>query len=142
MTLNPTLLAESFDLIALRGAEVVDRLYERLLELAPHTRPLFEGVDVARHREMVLATLVMVRHALPDLSAVAVALRELGARHVAYGARPEHYPAVGAALIDAMTEVAGAAWQPEYSQAWTAAFVMLSSTMNSGADEAVSLLTR
>jgi hypothetical protein len=37
------------------------------------------------------------------------------------GARPEHYRAVGAALISAMARVAGDAWQPRYDRAWVAA---------------------
>jgi hypothetical protein len=44
---------------------------------------------------MLLGALVLLRKSLRDLDAIAPKLRELGARHVAYGARPEHYPVVG-----------------------------------------------
>src|SRR4051794_26326635 len=59
--------------------------------------------------------------------------RALGARHVAYGARPEHYPVVGEVLIASMAEVAGAAWQPEHERAWTAAFAVVAGVMCDGA---------
>ena len=61
------------------------------------------------------------------------ALRELGARHVAYGARPEHYPVVGEVLIASMAEVAGPAWRPEYSRAWASAFGLVAGAMLEGA---------
>ena len=35
---------------------------------------------------------MLLRKSLRDLDAIVPTLRELGARHVAYGARPEHYP--------------------------------------------------
>jgi globin len=56
---------------------------------------------------MLLGALVLLRKSLGDLDAIAPKLRELGVRHVAYGAQPEHYPVVGAALIASMAKVAG-----------------------------------
>jgi hemoglobin-like flavoprotein len=60
----------------------------------------------------------------------------MGARHVGYGARPEHYPVVGAVLIDSMADVAGDAWRPEYARAWAAAFEVVSGAMLAGAADA------
>ena len=66
---------------------------------------------------MLLGALVLLRKSLRDLGSIAPKLRDMGARHVAYGARPEHYPIVGAVLIASMEEVAGSQWRPEYAQA-------------------------
>ena len=63
-------------------------------------------------------------------------LRKLGARHVAYGARPEHYPVVGEVLIASMAEVAGPAWRPHYEHAWAAAFDVVAGAMLEGATAA------
>ena len=60
-------------------------------------------------------------------------LHELGARHVAYGARPEYYPVVGSVLIASMAEVAGDAWTPEFERAWAAAFEVVAGAMLEGA---------
>jgi nitric oxide dioxygenase len=54
------------------------------------------------------------------------------ARHVAYGARPEHYPVVGEVLIAWMAEVAGRAWRSEYGKAWGAAFQIVAGAMLEG----------
>ena len=63
-------------------------------------------------------------------------LRELGARHVAYGARPEHYPVVGEVLIGSMAKVAGDAWSSEYEAAWSEAFGVVAGAMIDGAEAA------
>ena len=82
---------------------------------------------------MLLGALVLLRKSSRDLDAIVPKLRELGARHVAYGARPEHYPVVGQALIAAMAEIAGDAWRPEYERAWAAAFEVVAGAMLDGA---------
>jgi hemoglobin-like flavoprotein len=70
------------------------------------------------------------------LDEIVPTLRVLGARHVGYGAQPEHYPVVGQALIEAMANVAGDAWRPEYNEAWAQAYEVLVGEMLIGAAEA------
>ena len=71
---------------------------------------------------MLLGALVLLRKSLRDLDRIVPALRDMGARHVRYGARPEHYPVVGEVLIASMAEVAGDDWRDEYAAAWAAAY--------------------
>ena len=85
---------------------------------------------------MLLGTLVLLRKSLRDLGRVVPKLRELGARHVAYGALPEHYPVVGEVLIASMAAVAGPAWRPEYERAWGQAFEVVAGAMIEGAEAA------
>src|SRR4051812_11053401 len=129
-------LETSFDLVAPRGDELMAIFYANLFAAAPAVQPLFAGADMARQRQMLLAALVLLRQSLRDLDSVAPALRKLGARHVAYGARPAHYPVVGKVLIDAMAEVAGDGWNLRYTEAWDEAFGVVSAAMLSGAAEA------
>jgi hemoglobin-like flavoprotein len=84
----------------------------------------------------VIGTLVLLRKSLRDLDAILPKLRALGARHFAYGARPEHYPISGEILITSMAEVAGDAWRSEYTRAWGAAFKLVFAAMLEGAAEA------
>ena len=74
---------------------------------------------------------------LRDLSAIAPFLADLGARHARYGVCGEHYPVVGAALLETMAEVAGAAWQPEFSTEWARAYQMVAQIMIDGAERSV-----
>jgi len=128
-------LETSFDLVAPRGDDLMEIFYARLFEAAPAVKPLFAGTDMARQRAMLLAALVLVRNSLRDLDSIVPALRKLGARHVAYGAEPGHYPVVGAVLISAMAEVAGDPWEQRYADAWGEAFGVIAATMLEGAAE-------
>ena len=122
VSLAVSVLEESFDLFAPRGQELVDRTYERALAAAPAILPHFAATDVRRQRQTVLATLVLLRTSPRDLDGVISALRALGAR-------PEDHLLVGAALLDAMAEIGGSAWRPEYARAWADAYRVLRDAM-------------
>ena len=111
----------------------MDVFYARLFAAAPAVKPLFAGTDLKKQKTMLLGTLVLLRKSLRDLDAIVPKLRELGARHVAYGAAPEHYPVVGEVLIGSMAEIAGDQWKPEYTTAWQEAFVVVQDVMLQGA---------
>lgn len=133
MPLELDALETSFDLIAPHGEQLMDTFYARLFAAAPTVRPLFARTDLARQKSMLLRTLVLLRKSLRNLDAIVPALRRLGARHVAYGALPEHYHVVGETLIASMAEVAGDAWRPQYERAWAAAFEVIAGVMIDGA---------
>jgi hemoglobin-like flavoprotein len=129
-------LETSFDLIAPRGEELVDTFYTRLFETAPGVKPLFANTDLRKQKSMLLATLVLLRKSLRDLEAIAPKLRQLGARHVAYGALPEHYPVVAEVMLASMAEIAGDAWTPDVAEAWAEALGLVAAAMLEGAAEA------
>jgi hemoglobin-like flavoprotein len=139
MNLNIDALEASFDQVAARGDELVEAFYERLFTVAPAVRPLFAGTDLKRQKGMLLAALVLLRKSLRDLESVTPKLRDLGARHIRYGALPEHYPIVGEVLIASMAEIAGEAWTVEYEQAWTEAIAVVSGAMLDGASSVASV---
>ena len=139
MNLNLDALETSFDHIAPRGDELVDVFYRRLFAAAPAVQPLFADTDLKRQKGMLLATLVLLRGSLRDLGSVTPKLRDMGARHVRYGALPEHYPVVGEVLIASMAEIAGDAWTVEYELAWTEAFAVVAGVMLDGANSVASV---
>jgi methyl-accepting chemotaxis protein len=115
MQLDITALETSFDLVAPKREELVDRFYRRLFTDAPATRALFAHTDMRAQKRALLGALVALRRSLRDLSSIAPFLADLGARHAGYGVRAEHYPVVGAVLLETMAEVAGAAWLPAFT---------------------------
>jgi hemoglobin-like flavoprotein len=134
MALDIDALETSFDLVAPRGDELVDDFYTRLFEVAPGVRGLFSD-DMRRQKAMLLSALVLVRKSLRDLDGLLPTLRALGARHVAYGAKAEHYPVVGTTLVQSMAAVAGDDWKPEYETAWAEAFLVIAGVMIEAAAE-------
>jgi hemoglobin-like flavoprotein len=89
-----------------------------------------------KQKTMLLGALVLLRKSLRNLDAIVPKLRELGARHVAYGAKPEHYGVVGATLITFLATIAGDDWRLEHETAWNAAFGIVAATMLEGAAQA------
>jgi hemoglobin-like flavoprotein len=133
MSLDLEALETSFDIVAPRGDDLMDVFYARLFDAAPAVRPLFASTDLRRQKAMLLGALVLVRKSLRDLDAILPALHTLGARHVRYGARAEHYPVVAAVLIASMAEIAGPAWRPHHERAWAAALDVVAGAMLEGA---------
>jgi hemoglobin-like flavoprotein len=131
-------LETSFDLVAPHGDQLMEIFYARLFAAAPPVRALF-GDDMRPQQAKLLAALVLVRKSLRDLDRILPTLRALGAKHVRYGAEPGHYGVVAAALIAAMAEVAGDAWDPRYETAWSEALGFIAAVMIDGAEAELAL---
>jgi hemoglobin-like flavoprotein len=136
MQLDLEALETSLGLVAPRGDRLMDVFYARLFAAAPAVKPLFAASDFDRQKTMLLGVLALLPRSLRDPAALIPTLRQLGARHVAYGAEPGHYPVVGQVLIASMAEVAGEAWRPEYERAWAAALDIVAGAMLDGAASA------
>jgi hemoglobin-like flavoprotein len=102
--------------------------YDRLFEIAPEVRPLFNG-DMAEQRRKLMATLGVVVNGLKNLDAVLPAARTLAVKHVGYGVKATDYTAVGEALIFALDRGLGPDFTSEVRSAWLAAYSALSSAM-------------
>ncbi len=134
MSLQISVLEDSFDLIAPRGEELVERFYDRVFATAPELKSLFGDTNMVRQRQMLLGALVLLRKSMRNLDAIVPTLRSLGARHATYGVLPEHYPIIGSALLGTMAEIGEGEWVPEYTRAWTAAYAVVQQTMLSGVE--------
>jgi hemoglobin-like flavoprotein len=122
------LVQQSFAQVAPIADKAAEIFYDRLFEVAPAVKPLFSG-DMAEQRRKLMATLAAVVGGLSDLPSVLPAASALAKRHVGYGARPEHYPVVGDALLWTLARGLGPQWTPEVAAAWTAAYATLSGFM-------------
>lgn len=132
MALDIDQLATSFDLIAPRGQELVDRFYTRLFEVAPEVEPLFARVDMERQKQSLLNTLIVLRESLEDLDDVIPDLEALGARHAGWGVKAEYYPMVGQVLLESMANIGGPDWRPSYTDAWADAYGVVKDVMLRG----------
>jgi hemoglobin-like flavoprotein len=110
--------------------------YERLFELDPALRPLFRS-DMREQERKFVHMLECLAEGLDDLEGVLPEMREMGQRHVAYGAREEHYAVVGAALLWSLEQAVGATFTPEVRDAWERFYELLSGEMKAGARQAL-----
>jgi hemoglobin-like flavoprotein len=122
------LVQDSFAKVAPISEQAAVIFYDRLFELAPQVRAMFPD-DLTEQRKKLMATLAVVVGGLGNLPSVLPAAAALAKRHVDYGAKPEHYPVVGAALLGTLETGLGEAWTPPLAAAWTAAYGTLSGYM-------------
>lgn len=128
-------IQSSFELLAPKGNALVDRFYAKLFETAPAVRALFPA-DMTEQKKKLLQTLGVAVGALRKPEELTPTLRQLGARHVGYGAEDAHYPVVRDTLLDTMAELAGDAFTSELRADWTAALNFVAEEMIAGAEDA------
>ena len=132
--LKVAILESSFAKIKPQADEFVASFYENLFSLYPEAQPLFAHTDMAKQQKMLLTSLVLVIENLTKPEVLTEKLQGLGARHVQYGALPEHYPLVGNALLTTFEQYLGGEWTEEVQQAWVEAYGAITNLMLSGAD--------
>ena len=126
------LVQDSFAKVAPISEQAAAIFYDRLFEVAPSVKAMFPD-DMTQQRKKLMAVLAVVVNGLGNLKSVLPAASALAKRHVSYGAKPEHYPVVGGALLWTLEKGLGEAWTPEIAAAWTAAYGTLSGYMISEA---------
>ena len=134
MSLQVELLEKSFDEIEPHANEFVSSFYDNLFTANPEAKPLFDTTDMEAQKKKLLGSLVLVVENLRKPDVLDGALRGLGARHVKYGALPEHYPLVGSALLSTFEQYLREDWTPQVKQAWVDAYGAISNIMLDGAD--------
>jgi methyl-accepting chemotaxis protein len=138
-TLNDSqigIIETTFAKLAPKADALVRRFYERLFADHPEVAALFADVDMNAQRRHLVAGLKLVVANLRKPEVLGPKLKELGARHVAYGAEPAHYPVVAQTLLATLAQVAGKAWTPTVAKAWSAGLGAVAQAMLAGAAEA------
>src|SRR6516162_6320499 len=89
------LVQQSFSKVAPISEQAAVIFYDRLFEVAPAVKAMFPA-DMSEQRKKLMSTLAVVVNGLSNLESTLPAASALATRHVAYGAKAEHYPVVGA----------------------------------------------
>jgi hemoglobin-like flavoprotein len=106
--------------------------YRRLFELAPGLRPMFKS-DIQEQAKKLMEMLAVALNLLERPAELAGELEDLGARHLGYGTRPEHYATVRQALVDMFVDVMGDGFSSEMRQAWGELYEFIEAAMLRGA---------
>lgn len=123
---------ETFAALAPQGGVLAERFYARLFAARPEVRGLFH-VDLAKQAQHLSAALALIVRNIDRLDILEQPLRELGARHVAYGVLNEHYAVFRDAMMGALKDTAGGLWTAPAESAWGAALDEVAQAMLRGA---------
>jgi hemoglobin-like flavoprotein len=135
MSLNVTLLRDSFGMVVEREPEIMHRFYEHLFARHPEVRSMFGRNSQSQQEKMLAQALAAVLDHLEDAAWLSKTLGEMGSKHVGYGVKDEMYGWVGDALLVTLAEVAGKEWSAELHVAWADAFNAIAGLMLKGAEE-------
>lgn len=109
-----------------------DTFYERLFEVAPDVRRLF-APDMTRQRGHFEAALALLLRNITMLDVLGPSLMALGAEHVGYGTKTEHYGVARDCLIHAIRQHAGDRWAEQLERDWREAIDAVMRPMLRGA---------
>jgi hemoglobin-like flavoprotein len=126
------LVRESFPEIRGMAGPLSLLFYGRLFELAPSVRPMFRQEIEVQGRKLMDTLSVVVEH-VDELDRLTPVLHAMGQRHTAYGVKPEHYAIVSKALIWALGQALGEAFDAELKGAWVGLIDGVSAVMKEGA---------
>lgn len=134
-TATITRIRSSFQAVAPQAQKLVDTFYDRLFATAPAVRPMFPK-DMAKQKQHLLAAISLVVKNADKFDSLRQPLMEMGARHVGYGAKPEHYPVVRDVLLGTLKDIAGPAWNAQLTADWTGVINAVAGVMLEGAANA------
>ena len=121
----------SYAAVASLPRRLASRFYEELFTAAPTLRAIFPG-DLTSLQGHFEAALALVVRNLDEVQALQAPLRDLGAQHVHWGARPEDYVTAREALIAAIRSLSPA-WTPALESLWRSAITEIVVPMLEGA---------
>lgn len=127
-----SLVQSSFSKVAPIASQAAALFYGKLFELNPDVRPLFKE-DLADQGDKLMKMIGVAVSGLNNLDALVPAVQQLGARHVDYGVKNEHYDDVGSALLWTLGEGLGDDFTDEVKEAWTITYTTLATVMKDAA---------
>ena len=136
MTRNQkSLVQKSFQSVEAIADTTATLFYEKLFELNPSLKSMFEG-DTQEQGRKFMTMISAAVSVLDRFEEIIPALQALGARHAGYGVSYEDYDTVGKALMWTLQTVLDGQFTPEVEEAWSVVYASLADTMKSAASMA------
>ena len=126
-----TMVKESFAIIAADPDGATMALFDSLFRHDSSLRYLFPD-DLSDHRHRLISMIAFLVRRLDRWERVEPHLRNLGHRHVTYGARPEHFKTFHLALTDVLVERLQVTQDSPTMLAWSAFFQDVETAMDLG----------
>ena len=131
------LVQSSFSKVVPIAGQAADLFYNRLFEIDPSLRPMFPE-NMKEQKIKLMQMLTAAVKGLDNLETLVPIVRQLGARHIGYGVKDDHYGTVAAALLWTLERGLGETFTPETKEAWVVVYGILASTMKEGAASSAS----
>ncbi len=109
------------------ASTITKRFYQIMLNGYPEVRPYFNSAHQGSGKQAEALANAVVAYALniDKLQNLGPVVNKIVAKHVALDIKAEHYPIVGACLLQAIAEILGEAITDEVAAAWSEAYNFL-----------------
>lgn len=128
-------LRQSWNLVTAHGDQVPLYFYSTLFLAHPETRQMFP-TNMAGQRDRLVTALGHIVSNVDQVDRLTGFLRDLGADHRKFAVCPEHYPAVGEALLATLQHFLADGWTEELARDWAGAYGLVSQVMIEAAQAA------
>jgi hemoglobin-like flavoprotein len=125
-------LRKTFALVERQSHVAALVFYQRMFELDPRLRPLFK-TDIELQAAKLIDMLATALSLLDTPDELTRILMEMGAQHVRYGVKAEHYATVNEALLTMLSSVLGREFDASTRQVWSEFYQLIAETMQRGA---------
>ncbi len=132
MSINPSLLKRSFQPILSIADDFVDHFYEVLLSEHSELRKLFSVESFSIQKMALAESLAFIVENIENTKKLEIYLKNMGMRHIEYGAKTEHLEWVGKALIGTLAYFYSDNWTQELQDTWMATYQLVSNLMKEG----------
>jgi nitric oxide dioxygenase len=129
MMIDVDRLEATLELIKPRADEFLEAFYQNLFTDYPATQALFQQTQMKKQKIMLLNALAFTVGNLRYPEKLDQTLKELGDRHVQYGALSAHYELFGQSLLKTFKQYLKSEWTPETETAWLDAYTAISHRM-------------
>ena len=133
--MNIEILEQTFAFVRQDSERFAHSFYQNLFLKYPEVEPLFANTSMEEQEKKLIESLVLVIDNLRNLAYLSHLLKNLGKRHLKYGAIAEHYQLVGDSLLTTLGDYLEPRWTPEIKQAWADAYHIIVDLMIEGAKE-------
>jgi hemoglobin-like flavoprotein len=132
VAIDAAALRTSWATVCEHGDEVPLFFYSHLSLSRPDIRELF-AVVMAGQRDKFVVALGRIVSSADRADELVPYLQRLGAQHVQFGTRAEHYGPVGQSLVATLAYFLGEQWTDELAEQWLAAYELVASVMQDAA---------
>ncbi|MFN3316044.1 MAG: globin domain-containing protein [Raineya sp.] len=123
------IIKQSFPKVLIHTIKSGKMVYEKLFELAPETKALFQNTSMERQGQMLVAAIGKIVKGLDHPEVLEKELIELGKRHKGYGLQPEYFVHFGNSLMYMLQNSLADGWNAELEDAWRNVYQEVSEMM-------------
>lgn len=126
------LVTQTFYQIMAISDRASQNFYNRLFEIAPEAKPMFDESNMIEMRKKFIDMIATVVYSLDSIDHIKQAIRRLGERHKEYGVSKVDYDKVREAFMWMLKTELRTEFTPDVEQAWQTVYDWIFTTATEG----------